>query len=92
MAALHPQKPDTHAQPAKGKPITALLHDDHVAVSALFNAIESAKGAEERFALVQQLVRDLKLHSHAEEDIFYERLEQEHAARRRMNESLFDYS
>lgn len=92
MAALHSHKPNAHAEAAKGIPITALLHDDHLAVSALFNAIESAKTAGERFSLVQQLVRELKLHSQAEEDIFYERLEQEHAARRRMNESRDDHS
>lgn len=77
---------------SKTQPIFEILHKDHETVAGLFQAIEAATDADDRFSLCQLLVRELKLHAHAEEDIFYDRLEHEMAAKRRMSESRDDHA
>ncbi|MDP2340324.1 MAG: hemerythrin domain-containing protein [Deltaproteobacteria bacterium] len=70
-----------------GHPIFELLRQDHEDITRLFNAIEASIDPDERLVISQELIRDLRLHSTAEADVFYERLENEPASRTRLMES-----
>lgn len=48
-----------------------LLKDDHTAVDALFKRYESARSEQVKRGLVQDICRDLKVHTQIEEEIFY---------------------
>jgi len=49
----------------------ALLKADHRKVEGLFEAFESARGADRKAKLVAQICTELKIHTAIEEEIFY---------------------
>ena len=83
----HQNLHDTDSTAPVRTPIFDLLRQDHQDVARLFLEIEASIDPDEQLVLCQRLVRALKLHAAAEEDVFYERLEAEPASRTRMNES-----
>jgi hemerythrin superfamily protein len=62
----------------------ALLESDHNVVRKLFAQIEATNAADRQTALLQRLERELKLHTHLEEEIFYPAFRE----RARKNEDL----
>jgi hemerythrin superfamily protein len=59
------------AQAAKQQDAIQLLIADHRTVEALFEKFESARGAERKQGIVQQICNELKIHTMIEEEIFY---------------------
>lgn len=55
---------------------TELLAQQHGRLTSIFDELELAVGAEERFRLVAYLAEQLKLHAAIEEDVFYPAIEQ----------------
>ncbi|HTF97888.1 MAG TPA: hemerythrin domain-containing protein [Cellvibrio sp.] len=60
------QAPVSTAQDA-----TKLLRADHKLVSSLFAQYESARSAEKKKALIEQICQELLVHAQIEEEIFY---------------------
>jgi hypothetical protein len=85
-----PDLDDDDGQTAQ--PIFDLLRQDHEDISHLFNAIEATIDPDERLVISRELIRDLHLHSAAEQDVFYERLENEPASRSRLMESRVEHA
>jgi hemerythrin superfamily protein len=59
------------ARAAKEVDATTLLHQDHEAVSDLFEQYKKARSATKKFDLVQQICEELTVHAQIEEEIFY---------------------
>lgn len=70
-----------------------ILHRDHDKVAELFGKLENLFGTEEarREHLFQTLLRELDIHSRAEEKFFYSRLKGEEETRELVLESLDDH-
>lgn len=54
-----------------GKSAISILKRDHDAVKKLFSRFERASGVEEKKAIVDEALNELKLHTAVEEQVFY---------------------
>jgi hemerythrin-like domain-containing protein len=55
----------------KGKDAIALLKEDHKKVKDLFDKFEKAKNSDEKERICQEAIKELKIHTTIEEEIFY---------------------
>lgn len=55
----------------KGKDAIALLKEDHKKVKDLFDKFEKAKNAEQKEKIAREAIKELKIHTTIEEEIFY---------------------
>jgi hypothetical protein len=72
---------------SKSSNAIALLKADHKKVKDLFDQFEKAKETEEKQQIAQQVIKELKIHSVIEEEIFYPTVRAEIEEEDLMNEA-----
>lgn len=69
-----------------------VIKDDHRKVDELFEDIRECKDPDDRFALFENLREELTIHAHAEEKVFYSRLEKNGSMRDQMKDSREEHN
>ena len=76
---------------SRGADALSLLKDDHRKVTAMFDRFERTRGDDPKEKLANAIVRELKVHTQIEEEIFYPAAREEIADEDLLNEALVEH-